>query len=80
MYNLYVIYDKVAEESSSPMMCRTDGLALRQFMAALSKEPGAKNDYALYRVGTYDPQTMIIDPVDIKQIIPSDRIDVEAEV
>ncbi|QCS36912.1 nonstructural protein [Tortoise microvirus 24] len=77
---LYTIYDRVAEEGFPPFVARTDGVAIRQFMASLAKieNPGFNPDeFVLYRVGTWNSRSMVIEPLDPEQIVVTPREQVE---
>lgn len=66
---LYVIYDKVAEESGPIYMAINEGVALRQAVQILKPLPvTTRDDYKLMRVGFYDLKTCKIEtctPVEI---------------
>lgn len=62
---LYVIYDRVAEESGPCFDAVNRGIALRNFRNLMEKVPGyQKADYRLYQVAHYDARTMKIEAVD----------------
>lgn len=56
---LYVIYDRTAEQASNLMEWPNDGIALRQFKVTMQSVPEfALADFRLYHVGTFDPKLM----------------------
>jgi hypothetical protein len=59
-FGLYVIYDRVAEESAPPFMARTDGVAVRIYVSAVKSPEFNITDFWLYKVGTYNPDDMLI--------------------
>lgn len=58
---LYCIYDKLAEESASPTMVKTDAVAVRMFYQAL-RDVYNVSDYELYCIADYDPTSMQLTP------------------
>lgn len=77
---LYTVYDRVAEEGFPPFVARTDGVAIRQFMASMTKmeNPGFDPDeFLLYRVGKWNSRSMEIDAMEPVQIVISAREQVE---
>lgn len=84
MDGLYTIYDRVAEEGSPPFVARTDGVAVRQFQAAIL---GGKvlnpDDYVLYRVGGWDSTALSVSSETLTEIIisvPGRDMEVESDV
>ena len=63
-YGLYVVYDRVAEESSSPLMHRTDGLAVKMYVKMITESKESLQDYWLYKLGTYDTVDMTLMTLD----------------
>lgn len=58
---LYVIYDRVAEESGPIFEAVNDGVALRNFRGLISRTEGVSpEEYKLFLVGTYDSKTMLL--------------------
>lgn len=52
--NVYVVVDKVADETVLLGMCKTDGLLVRQNLPYLSKiNPNFREDFEIYCVGQY---------------------------
>lgn len=78
MYGMYTIFDRVAEEAMPPFTAKTDGLAIRIFLDVLSKSPHPKNDFLLYRIGEWDPETHTLTGNVRCQIPISDKEDVES--
>lgn len=59
--NLYVIFDKVAEESGPIFQAVNDGIALRQTVQVLKPlPPHVRPEYSLIHVGEFDTKTMDI--------------------
>lgn len=63
---IYTIYDTKAEQYGNPVYCRTDAEARRQFGVVardenteIGKHP---EDFLLYRIGTFDPETGNLKP------------------
>jgi hypothetical protein len=56
--NLYVIYDRVAEESGPIFEAKNDLVADRNFKKLLSEhKTELSNDFKLLRIGTFDHET-----------------------
>lgn len=63
LMRLYTVYDRVAQESAPVACCVNDGVALRQYRAALQQvSPTDQDAYQLYCIGTMDMGTMEIIP------------------
>lgn len=62
-YPIYVIKDMVAEEAGPPFICRNDEVAKRQTEQILKYDNKYLHieDYQLYKIGTYDSDTMYIE-------------------
>jgi hypothetical protein len=57
---LYVIYDRLAEESGPILECKNDSVAVRAYKRALeSQKAGADDEYWLYCVGEFDNREMV---------------------
>lgn len=61
--NLYVIFDKVADEAGMPFDAKTDGVAIRKTTAMIDslrqQNPHIDlSEYALYHVGFFDTETL----------------------
>lgn len=60
---LYTVYDVVAKEAGPVWTAKNDDIACRQFKKLLTGEDVTNpEDFHLYRVADYDPETMIISP------------------
>lgn len=60
--NLYVIFDKVAEESGPPFTAVNDGVAQRNYQQLMRNVPdNQRSEYALFILGTYDPFLMKVE-------------------
>lgn len=67
IYNVYTVYDKVAEEAGPPFTAVNDGIARRMFKNMNIPE-SLKSDYKLIRIGFYDSkdvQLAIDEPYEI---------------
>lgn len=74
---LYCIYDRVAEVAAPPFSARTDGVAIRQFIAALANAPVSKDEFRLYKVGVWNPNTMLMEGIAPLDIPISSKAEVE---
>lgn len=69
-HGIYVIFDKVAEESGPMFEAVNDGIALRQACNILKPlPPSLHSDYQLVKIGEYDTKDMQI------FVIPPEVID-----
>ena len=59
VFNVYVIYDKVAEEAGPPFTAVNDGIAQRMF-AQMNIPLSLRNDYEIVRIAYYDSKDMQI--------------------
>jgi hypothetical protein len=74
MDGLFCVYDRVAEEYSSPTQCRNVGVAWRMFQEQVLKMPPyAQEDYWLVRVGNFDSHTGLLEPLGIVERIQLPR-------
>lgn len=66
-HGVYVIYDRIAEESGPMFEATNDGVALRQACNVLKPLPASLlDDYQLVKIGEYDTKEMqvyVIPPV-----------------
>ena len=65
--NVYVVYDKLAEEYSDPISIKNDALANRFFVQELKKVPN-RDDYIIYWVGSYDTDTSDLDTFEKEEL------------
>lgn len=65
--NIYVIYDKLAEEAGPLFIAVNDEVAKRQYEQTM-QHVTTKADYLLYRIGFYDNVNMEVVP-DVKAYI-----------
>lgn len=57
--NLYVIFDRVAEESGPVFTAINDGVAMRSYRNLVKElDQEARSEYRLYRLGYYDTFSM----------------------
>lgn len=62
-YQLYAIYDKVAEQYGSPFVSLNDAVAVRSFNAECKRNMLAEpTDFELYCIGLYDTSLGSITP------------------
>lgn len=65
MLKAFAVFDMKAESYGNPMFVSNEGLALRGFSDACAdpKSPAAQHpeDYILYMIGSYEPNTGILD-------------------
>lgn len=59
---LYVIQDKIAEESGPIFEAKNDGVAFRKYQKTIN-EVGNSDEYALYCVGEIDHENNVIQPI-----------------
>lgn len=55
--NYYTIYDAVAGTYGDLMYCLSDDVAKREFINIIRKMHVNKDDFILYKVGTFDDET-----------------------
>ena len=55
---IYVIYDKIAEDCGPIMNIKNEGVALRAFRYSVAQADGADSEFGLYKLGTIDSSTM----------------------
>nr|QJB20394.1 MAG: nonstructural protein [Microvirus sp.] len=61
IYNVYVVYDKVAEEAGPPFTAVNDAVAQRMF-AQMNIPLSLRSEYDLVRVAFYDSKDMLLSP------------------
>lgn len=67
--NVYVVVDKVADETVLLGMCKTDGLLVRQNLPYLSKiNPNFVNDFVIYCIGQYVDTSMVLEPCPPREV------------
>lgn len=65
---LYVIYDRVAEKSGPVFQSVNDQVAYRSYVRLIQESPHLnKDEYVLFRIGTFNERTMTIDAIIPKQ-------------
>jgi len=74
---LYSLFDRQTEFFGAPICCINDGDALRSFAQTVT-DPQSQvhqymDDYTLYLLGEFDPETGRIDRCDPPQIVASAR-------
>lgn len=60
-HGLYVIYDRIAQESGPVFSAKNDGVAIRSAVNLLIKA-GEPSEYDLVKVALYSPETMVCEP------------------
>jgi hypothetical protein len=71
-FQLYCIKDIVANEAGPIFQAKNDGVAIRNYVAMCMENHLSADEFILYRVGQYDPETMSIrvsDPLQIKGVM-----------
>lgn len=67
--SLYVVYDKVAEESGPPFTAKNDAVAIRAAVSLLvNSDVLYIDDYELYRIAEIDNKTLQIELISIEAI------------
>lgn len=57
--SLYIIFDRVAEESGPVFNAVNDGVAMRSYRHLVKDmDPTGQLEYRLYRIGHFDTQTL----------------------
>lgn len=74
---IYVIYDKVAEEGSSLIEAKNDGIARRIFEQTVEKYRLDRNDLQLMCIGEYIAEQPIISGLAVPDLIDVDVEDNE---
>ena len=60
--NVYSIYDRVAREYGPPFCAKNHGVAMRMYADAVKQATGdAKDDYEIWKIGSYDTSTGILE-------------------
>lgn len=60
---LYVIFDRLAEESEVTFEAKTDAVAVRQFSYLMSqRRAGSADEFWLFFVGSIDTRSMVLSP------------------
>lgn len=81
--NLYVVYDRIAEESGPVYEAKNDGVAVRKYLQMLEKSAVRLSDYQLLCVGSIDHESNKLTAFDSPSIIAiedSASVAIEAEV
>lgn len=61
-FNLYTVYDELAEEAGPIFCAKNDSVAQRQYDALMVQVlESEKSKYHLYYIGEYDSETMLVD-------------------
>lgn len=66
-YNIYAVWDAVAEGSMTTFASKTDGMAVRENMPTLARMRPLK-DLTLYKIAEYDDETLIVTPCEKKAV------------
>lgn len=70
LHNVYVVYDKVAEEAGPPFVAVNDGVARRKYAEIMRDCPDSlRGDYELQMIGYYDSKEPSITP-ELQYVIP----------
>lgn len=72
---LYVIRDRVAEDSGPIFQAVNDGVAIRSYRAFMAQSPVEKDEYMLLCVGTFDSSITKLNAFDIPiQVVVPDEL------
>jgi len=74
--SLYVIYDRVAQESGAIMEAKNDGIALRKYQDALTKVPSPTDEFQLLHLADIDHETNKITLVETYQVVLPEPMEV----
>lgn len=74
---VFVVYDKVMQDSVMLFEARNDAVAVRSFRAFLVSTADASGDYRLLHVGFYDHEKSLISPVPVPVEIQVNLVDRE---
>ena len=66
-FNIYTVWDAVADEAITTFASKTDGMAVRENMPTLASMRPIK-DLTLYRIAEFDDETLEIKPTE-KQLV-----------
>lgn len=89
MYSLYSVSDAVSSSFAGPFMAMSDDDAIRSFKCdydrALNQVPSSPfamfpGDFNLYRVGSFDTTTGLLEPVPVPALILSGRSFLRSDV
>lgn len=74
-HEMFVIYDSKAEAFLTPFFCKTEGMALRSVLQAM-RDPSSQfsqfpEDFALWRIGTYQDFDGTFELLDSPTIVSS---------
>ena len=72
---LYVIYDKLAEESGPVFEAKNDAVARRSFLRTWAEKGAAPEEFRLLRLGTIDHQTQTIRLEDVPEEVSLSVVD-----
>ena len=68
MWNMYVVYDRVAEESGPIFEAKNDGTAARAARDLVASAKGAKaHEFQLLKLGTIDHEKNAITPLPVPE-------------
>lgn len=75
IYNLYVSYDKVAEQYSAPFASLNDATATRTFnQSCMQNQLAEPTDFELYHVGSFSTDVGSISALDKPRFIAKGRV------
>lgn len=77
--NIYVIYDRVAEESGPIYEAKNDGVALRKYQATIVQNNMIPGDFKLLKLASIDHETNIVSVfAEILEVDASVEMDVKS--
>lgn len=65
---VYVVYDRVAQESCQLMYFKNDLQAVRVYDKSMAGHQYVQ-DFSLYKIGTYDPETMLLQGMSLPELV-----------
>lgn len=78
--NLYVVFDKIAEECGPIFQAKNDGIACRQFVQLMDKNP-SKDEFKLICIGSMDHESILLEKSEIRTVnVPEKVIDISLPV
>ena len=60
IFNVYAIFDRVAQSYGEPFLAQNNNLAQRRFNYVMQNSPMVANDTQLFKIGEYNTDTAIL--------------------
>lgn len=67
--NIYVVWDKIAEEAGPPFIAKNDGVAMRNYFRIIEKSNNYK-EYELVSIGEFNSDVPMIEVKESRIITP----------